>query len=188
MKYSILYILALIGANLAATTFGPAATPIIAFFLIGLDLTLRDALHEAWEDAQLWPRMLALVAVAGTVSYLLNPAAGQIAIASALAFTAAAIVDGAVFALLRRKSQAVRVHGSNLAGGAVDSLIFPALAFGVFMPEIFALQLAAKVGGGAAWLAVLNGFAQRKLRRKAAERLRAANEAELARQRAKVIA
>lgn len=186
MRYSILYILALIGANLAAATFGPAATPIIAFFLIGLDLTLRDTLHEAWEGRHLWPRMLALVAVAGAVSYLLNPAAGQIAIASALAFMAAAVIDGAVFSLLRSKSQAVRVNGSNLVGGAIDSLIFPALAFGAFMPEIFALQLAAKVGGGAAWLAVFNGFKQRKLRRHALERLRAANEAELARQRAKV--
>jgi uncharacterized PurR-regulated membrane protein YhhQ (DUF165 family) len=188
MKLSFLYIAALIAANLTVAALGPVATPMIAFFLIGLDLTLRDALHEAWEGKHLWPRMLALVAIAGAVSYLLNPAAGQIALASALAFTASAIVDGAVFALLRRKSQAVRVHGSNLAGGAVDSLIFPALAFGAFLPEIFALQLAAKVCGGAAWLVLFNRLNRIKLKRIAVERLRAANEAELARQRAKAAA
>ena len=42
-------------------------------------------------------------------------------------------------------------NGSNVAGAAVDSLIFPTLAFGALMPHIVAMQFAAKVAGGALW-------------------------------------
>jgi hypothetical protein len=38
-----------------------------------------------------------------------------------------------------------------VAGAAVDSLVFPTLAFGVLMPPIIAMQFAAKVSGGAIW-------------------------------------
>ena len=44
-----------------------------------------------------------------------------------------------------------RANGSNVAGAAVDSLLFPTLAFGVLMPHIVALQFVAKVAGGALW-------------------------------------
>jgi hypothetical protein len=40
---------------------------------------------------------------------------------------------------------------SNVAGAAVDSLIFPTLAFGALMPAIVLAQFAAKVAGGAVW-------------------------------------
>jgi uncharacterized PurR-regulated membrane protein YhhQ (DUF165 family) len=54
-----------------------------------------------------------------------------------------------------------RSAGSNVAGAAVDSLIFPTLAFGVLMPHIVALQFVAKVLGGAAWSWLLSRrFAQ----------------------------
>ena len=37
---------------------------------------------------------------------------------------------------------------SNTAAAAADSLIFPAIAFGVWMPVVVILQFSAKVGGG----------------------------------------
>jgi hypothetical protein len=37
------------------------------------------------------------------------------------------------------------------AGAAVDSVLFPTIAFGVLMPEIVILQFAAKVIGGGFW-------------------------------------
>jgi hypothetical protein len=40
------YITALIAANLAVWAIGPWASPGIAFALIGLDLSLRDRLHD----------------------------------------------------------------------------------------------------------------------------------------------
>jgi len=57
--------------------------------------------------------------------------------------------------LLRRRSWSVRVNGSNLFSAAVDSVVFPTLAFGMFMPWIVLGQLAAKVAGGAMWSVIL---------------------------------
>jgi uncharacterized PurR-regulated membrane protein YhhQ (DUF165 family) len=104
--------------------------------------------------------MLALIAAAGALTYMLNPAAGKIAIASSVAFTAAALVDWMTFARLRG-SWLIRANGSNVAGAAVDSLIFPTLAFGALMPHIVALQFVAKVAGGALWAWALSRTAQR---------------------------
>lgn len=138
-------------ANLSVSAFGPAISPINAFFLIGLDLALRDWLHvrlKAWQ-------MLALILATGLLTYLLNPATGKIAIASACAFTAAAVVDWATFFKLKG-SWLFRANGSNVAGAAVDSLIFPTLAFGALMPHIVAMQFVAKVAGGSLWAYILN--------------------------------
>lgn len=140
------YAVAMTLANLSVAAFGPSVTPINAFFLIGLDLALRDWLHVR---LKVW-QMGALIATTGTLTYLLNPAAGQIAIASACAFTAAALVDWGTFARLRG-SWMFRANGSNVAGAAVDSLLFPTIAFGALMPHIVAMQFVAKVAGGALW-------------------------------------
>jgi hypothetical protein len=72
-------------------------TAINAFVLIGLDLALRDWLHVR---LKVW-QMGALIAFTGLLTFALNPAAGQIALASAAAFTAAALVDWATFARLK---------------------------------------------------------------------------------------
>ncbi len=152
----LIYAAAMTLANLSVAAFGPAISPLNAFVLIGLDLALRDWLHvrlKAWQ-------MLALIVAAGALTYLLNPAAGKIAVASSAAFTAAALVDWATFARLRG-TWLFRANGSNVAGAAVDSLIFPTLAFGALMPHIVALQFVAKVAGGAIWAWVLARTAQR---------------------------
>ena len=151
------YAAAMTLANLSIATWGPWVSPINAFVLIGLDLALRDWLHvrlKAWQ-------MGAVIASTGLLTYALNPAAGMIAAASACAFSAAALVDWATFAWLRG-SWLFRANGSNVAGAAVDSLIFPALAFGALMPHIVALQFVAKVAGGAIWAALLARTVQRK--------------------------
>lgn len=141
-----IYMAAMVAANLSVAQWGPSVTAINAFVLIGLDLSLRDWLHvklNAWQ-------MGALVAVTGLISYALNPAAGMIAIASSCAFSAAALVDWTAFSLLRG-SWLRRANLSNVAGAAVDSLVFPTLAFGALMPQIVLAQFVAKVAGGALW-------------------------------------
>lgn len=146
----LIYAAAMTLANLSIAAWGPWVSPINAFVLIGLDLALRDWLHvrlKAWQ-------MGALIASTGLLTYALNPAAGAIAVASACAFSAAALVDWAAFAKLRG-SWMFRANGSNVAGAAVDSLIFPTLAFGALMPHIVAMQFAAKVAGGALWTCAL---------------------------------
>lgn len=141
-----IYALAMTGANLSVAEFGPTVTPINAFVLIGLDLALRDLLHTRITQAQ----MLSLIAGTGALTYVLNPAAGMIAVASASAFTAAALVDWAVFSRVTG-SWMKRSNASNIAGAAVDSLVFPTIAFGALMPQIVLMQFAAKVAGGAVW-------------------------------------
>ena len=155
----VIYAAAMTLANLSIATWGPWVSPINAFFLIGLDLALRDWLHMR---LKVW-QMGALIAASGLLTYLLNPAAGHIAVASAVAFTAAAVVDWSVFIRLPG-SWLRRANGSNVAGAAVDSLIFPTLAFGVLMPQIVALQFVAKVLGGAVWAFLLSRFSEREVR------------------------
>ncbi len=150
------YLFAMVAANLSVATFGPWISPLNAFLFIGLDLSLRDHLHDRWKGRGLWQRMAALIAVAGVISYALNPAAGQIALASVVAFCAAGIVDAVIYHWLRGRPYLQRSNGSNVAGAAVDSLLFPTIAFGGFLPAIVALQFAAKVGGGLVWSLVLN--------------------------------
>lgn len=135
-------------ANLSVATFGPVVSPVNAFLLIGLDLTLRDWLHVRLRPIQ----MLALICCAGILTYALNQAAGQIALASACAFAAAAFVDWAAFARLRG-SWLFRANGSNVAGAAVDSIVFPLMAG---IPLVYApMMFLAKVAGGAMWALLL---------------------------------
>lgn len=153
----LIYAAAMTLANLSVAAFGPWVSPINALVLIGLDLALRDWLHvrlKAWQ-------MGALIACTGLLTYALNLSAGLIAVASACAFSAAALVDWATFTRLRG-SWLFRANGSNLAGAAIDSLIFPTLAFGALLPHIVLLQFAAKVLGGAVWAALLARTAQRE--------------------------
>jgi len=148
------YAVAMTIANLLVVTFGPIITPLNAFLLIGLDLALRDWLHMRLSAK----RMLLLIASTGYFTYLVNPAAGMIAVASAMSFTAAALIDWSVFKHLVRKSWLVRSNFSNIAGAVVDSVLFPTIAFGVLLPHIVALQFLAKVIGGAVWAWLLTRF------------------------------
>jgi len=47
---------------------------------------------------------------------------------------------------------------------AVDSLVFPTIAFGAFLPAVIALQFVAKVGGGALWSLALQSLTERRAR------------------------
>lgn len=146
-----IYALAMTIANLTIAAFGPWFSPINAFFLIGLDLALRDWLQVKLKALH----MAALIVASGLITYVLNPAAEMIAIASAIAFTTAAVVDWAVFTKITG-SWLKKANTSNVAGAAVDSIVFPTIAFGVLMPHIIAMQFAAKVIGGALWAFAIN--------------------------------
>ena len=150
---SIIYISAICAANYSVITFGPGITPLNAFLLIGLDFVIRDKLHERIGIV----RMLVLVAIAGAISFAINPATDMIAIASVSAFALASITDAAVYQSLIRKPWLVKSNGSNVASSAVDSLAFPLIAFGAFMPMVVIGQFAAKVFGGAIWAWMLRG-------------------------------
>lgn len=152
----VLYLIAIVAANLSVATFGPAISIVNAMLLIGLDLTCRDRLHEAWAGRGLVWRMGLLISAGGALSYLLNAAAGPIAVASCAAFALSAAADGLVYQALRGRTYLVKINGSNVIGAAVDSVVFPALAFGwPLLWGIVAGQFLAKVVGGYLWSLVL---------------------------------
>jgi len=140
------YAAAILAANLLAAQFGPAITPINAFFLIGLDLALRN-----WLNLRMRPLFMgALILSTGLLTYLVNPAAQQIAVASAVAFTAAALADWLTFSTVAGGWMRRNLAG-NSVGAAIDSIVFPTLAFGSLMPAIVVAQFVAKVAGGTLW-------------------------------------
>jgi queuosine precursor transporter len=151
MRYVIMYLTAIILANLTVAAFGPGMAIISAFLFIGLDLTARDRLHDAWRGNNLIPKMAVLIAAGSILSWLLNRNAGQIALASFVAFSAAATVDAVVYHLLGKYPRWLRINGSNVPSALVDSLIFPTLAFGGFLPAVVVGQFLAKTLGGFVW-------------------------------------
>lgn len=146
----VVYASALLLANLSAAHFGPWVTPINAFLLIGLDLAFRDLLHARLH----WWQMAAVIVGTAALSWLISKDVGRIALAGALAFGVANAVDWLVFAKVKG-AWSKRAHISNTSGAAVDSLLFPVLAFGSLLPLIVLGQFAAKTIGAALWVKVI---------------------------------
>ena len=155
MIYSIIFITSLVIANLLVAWLGPMFSILNAFFLIGLDLSIRDKLHEYWENDRLVLKMAILIVVSSLISYLLNPATGVIAIASLFAFILSMTVDALIYQALKNKTWAIKSNISNIGGSAVDSIVFPTIAFGGLMIEIVLMQFLAKVFGGFIWTYLL---------------------------------
>jgi queuosine precursor transporter len=156
----VLYLAAIVAANLIIARLGPQATIVTAFIFIGLDITTRDRLHESWRGSNLWPKMAALIAAGSLLSWIMNRDAGQIALASLAAFAASGATDAIVYHAMKDRAWLVKVNGSNVASAAIDSVIFPTLAFGELLPLIMLGQFIAKVAGGAVWAFIL-GLRQR---------------------------
>jgi hypothetical protein len=158
MIYAGIYIAALVAANLLVAWLGVWFSLVNAFVLIGLDLSLRDKLHDLWDGDKLPIKMGGLIATASIVSYAINPATGMIAFASLAAFSLSMLADSLAYQYLKHKEWMIRVNASNIAGSAVDSVVFPTIAFGGLMLEIVALQFIAKVGGGYIWSRIFKRF------------------------------
>lgn len=160
-----LYLTAIVAANLLVAAYGPAIVIVNAFLFIGLDLTCRDALHDAWQyrpaqrggrrDRGLWWKMALLIAAGSLLSWLLNRDAGPIALASFVAFAAASSADAAAYHLLRKHAWFVRANGSNVVGAAVDSVVFAGIAFNAWLSWLVLGQFIAKVLGGLVWTLIL---------------------------------
>ena len=169
--YIIMYLAAIVAANLTTATFGPDWSIVNAFLFIGLDLTARDRLHDAWHGRNLRRNMTLLIVSGSVLSALLNIQALQIAIASTLAFGCAAAVDTLVYHVLRERTRLIKINGSNVFSAAVDSLVFPIAAFGwPPMWGICAGQFIAKVLGGFIWSVIFETTNKRLRKLKGARR------------------
>ena len=156
MIYVVMFLAANILANLTIAWFGAGFSIVNAFLFIALDLTARDKLHDAWHGHNLRLRMLLLIGAGAVVSAVLNVSSAPIALASFMAFAAAGLADTFVYQRLFHCAYLLRVNGSNVLSAAVDSLVFPALAFG--FPLLWGVvlgQFVAKVAGGGLWSLIL---------------------------------
>jgi hypothetical protein len=165
MVYVVLYLVAIVLANLSVAAFGPSVVVVVAFLFIGLDLTARDHLHDAWRGNNLFLKMTLLIATGAILSWLLNRDAGPIALASFIAFAAAATTDAIIYHLIGHYPRWLRINGSKIPSALVDSLLFPTLAFGSFLWPIVLGQFAAKTLGGFVWSLVFYWFDQRAVLR-----------------------
>jgi uncharacterized PurR-regulated membrane protein YhhQ (DUF165 family) len=123
---------------------------VMGFVFIGGDLVIRDVLHERWTHRKAL-KLGALIMTGGIISALLNAEAVRVAIASSVAFMAAATADAIVYQLAMRWPRIVRVNTSNVVGAIVDSAVFPLILFGGFAPVATLGMSLTKILGGAAW-------------------------------------
>lgn len=147
------YLAAIVAANLILTAIlqrggSPWWSCVTAFVFIGADFTLRDGLTESWRGRGLRWKMALLIVVGSALSYALNADAARIAAASAIAWGVAATVDWAVYMALYERPWITRTTGSNVPSSAVDSLIFPWIAFGGLNIALTLGQFVAKILGG----------------------------------------
>lgn len=163
-----MYLAAIVAANLFANYAGerghPEWTVYSAFVLIGLDLTARDLLHDFWVENRL-AKLGALIVAGSALAYAINPASQKVAVASAVAFAASAVADTGIYYLLHKADWFQRVNGSNVVSAAVDSIVFPTMAFGGILWSVSFGQFTAKVAGGALWALVLARVRKRRFDR-----------------------
>jgi uncharacterized PurR-regulated membrane protein YhhQ (DUF165 family) len=158
----LVYLAAIVAANLSVNHWGPKAAIYNAFLLIGLDFTTRDALHDAWNPYII--RNMSILIISGSLlTYvigilLFDVNASRIAIASAVAFFAAGFTDAFTYHLFRFMPWYERVNRSNIFASAVDSLVFPVIAFSSFTFAVSFSLFTAKIAGGLVWSFVLARF------------------------------
>jgi uncharacterized PurR-regulated membrane protein YhhQ (DUF165 family) len=167
------YLAAIVTANLTLTTIlnaggSPWWSVATALVFIGADFTLRDGLTDAWHDRHLMPKMAALIVAGSVLSYAMNASSARIATASAVAWGSAAVVDWLIYTALGARPWMVRTTGSNIPSSAVDSVIFPTLAFGGLNVALSVAQFVAKVAGGYIWALVLRRWRRDPARREVA--------------------
>lgn len=172
------YLGAIVAANLITSHYGPEASIYNAFFLIGLNLTTRDRLHDAWAGHRL--RNMALLIAAGSglsfaAAHLFSGTAppdivAKVALASMVAFAVAESFDAITYQALRNRPWLERANTSNVIGAGLDSAVFVSVAFGWSWRIIF-LQSCSKIAGGYIWSILLRkrnpwiGQSERRLAR-----------------------
>ncbi|GIP13184.1 conserved hypothetical integral membrane protein [Paenibacillus macerans] len=122
----ILYLLAIISANVITAAFSPLAWgPFIVpmgTFLIGATFILRDLVQKRIGRRATYLVILAALVLSAISSALLGDTL-LITVASAITFALSETIDTEIFTRLKA-SLAKRVLYSGLVGGAVDSAVF----------------------------------------------------------------
>lgn len=158
------YLAAIVAANLITNHFAELGHPEVSIYtaatLVAFDLVVRDVLHSWYVGRTRWAVLGALIVAGSLLSWLVNPAAADIAKWSALAFAAAMTVDTLVYQAARRMPWLERSNVSNLASAATDSAVF---CWGLSFPFVVAFgQFTAKVAGGVLFSVLLARLVSRR--------------------------
>jgi len=146
-----LFLCAAVAANMAVSAYGQSALVFTAWVLIPFDLVTRDVLHEKWGKSGVWPRMIALIAAGGLLTWIVNLDAARVALASVLAFVCSATINALVYHACRNKSRLMRMNTSNALAAVADSIIFPVVAFELVDLALCGTQAMSKFFGGVFW-------------------------------------
>jgi len=149
-----LYLVAIVAANLLTARFGPTASIYNAFALIGLDLITRDRLADFWGTTR-WAKMALLILAGSVLSFAINLEARTVAEASAISFVCAESGEALLYHILRDREWMQRANTAAWLGAAIDSFVFPTLAFGGLVWTTTFGQFTAKTAGALLWSLVI---------------------------------
>lgn len=151
----IIYLGAIVTADLLVTHFGQRALVVTGLFIIPLDLFSRDLLHDFWKGKFLGIKMFLLVCTGSLLSFFINSNSKMVAIASACSFAIVGVVSFIIYQALIERNRAFKMNVTNSIGAVVDSLLFPWIAFGAIDFKISAVQSILKIIGGLFWVSLL---------------------------------
>jgi uncharacterized PurR-regulated membrane protein YhhQ (DUF165 family) len=97
-----------------------------------------------------------LILTGSLLAWVVSPGRRHIGLASGLAFLCSETVDAVVYSLVRRRPWLERSNISNFFGAAVDSVVFPTVAFGGFLLGVTVGQFTAKVAGALLFTLILH--------------------------------
>jgi queuosine precursor transporter len=129
--HSLIYILAVLGANYTATWFidlpviGSVAA--VGTFIFGVTFTQRDRLHRYGRPAVYFT--IAAAAIANVILCAVLNIPVRIILASFVAIILSETADTEIYQRLLEKPWMVRVSGSNAVSVPLDTMIFYGIAF-----------------------------------------------------------
>lgn len=149
----VLFVLLYVAANLSVAYFGVWSTPINALVIISADMVIRDKIQH---NFGFWYSMLACF-VAGIATVIIDPSAGMIAVASVSSVILAGTGSAITFKLKRGDFYSKSIP-ANTVSAAIDSIVFPMIAFGSVMIDVSLAQFAAKTVGAFIIIAIMRKF------------------------------
>ncbi len=136
----LLYILAILAANLTADTILTvgAVQCALGTLFFGIIFTLRDLIHRQYNKTIVYATILAAVGVnvVAAAAALTSP---RIIVASVIALFLSELTDTEVYHALRSRIWIIRVASSNALSAPLDTALFTMLAFyGVWSNDLIA--------------------------------------------------
>lgn len=151
----ILYLAALIAANLIVKHFGAYGLWFSSVILIPFDFVCRCIFHENWKGIKLVKNLILLTLASGLITVLLNYDALNIALASFAGIAAVQIGAGLFYQRFKNKSLFFKVNLSDLVAIVIDSIVFQYVAFQIIDFEVTGGQILIKFIGGLFWFFII---------------------------------